>query len=314
MLKIFKTSTIEKKIKKVKRITVDTWLELTSPTNDEIDKVVEKTLVDKDLILKMLDDEERPRVEQSGNATLIVIDTPYLEKDEKGSNYKTYPLGIIITENNYVITISSKRIELLNDFKKNKVKDFRTAKKTRFLIQILLRTSNYYLRALKQVYNDMEEAEQVLKKSTENRDLINLLEVEKTLVYFITSLKANDLVLEKLSKGTILPLYEGDLDLLEDAIIENKQAIEMSTIYRDILSSITDTYATIVSNNLNYIMKFLAGATIVLSIPTMISSFLGMNVPLGSIMTYNQAFILITVLSVVLSIVVAIILKKKNML
>ena len=314
MLKIFKTSTIEKKIKKVKRITVDTWLELTSPTNDEIDKVVEKTLVDKDLILKMLDDEERPRVEQSCNATLIVIDTPYLEKDENDSNYKTYPLGIIITENNYVITISSKRIELLNDFKKNKVKDFRTAKKTRFLIQILLRTSNYYLRALKQVYNDMEEAEQVLKKSTENRDLINLLEVEKTLVYFITSLKANDLVLEKLSKGTILPLYEGDLDLLEDAIIENKQAIEMSTIYRDILSSITDTYATIVSNNLNYIMKFLAGATIVLSIPTMISSFLGMNVPLGSIMTYNQAFILITVLSVVLSIVVAIILKKKNML
>lgn len=314
MLKIFKTSTIEKKIKKVKRITVDTWLELTSPTNDEIDKVVEKTLVDKDLILKMLDDEERPRVEQSGNATLIAIDTPYLEKDEKGSNYKTYPLGIIITDNNYVITVSSKRIELLNDFKKNKVKDFRTAKKTRFLIQILLRTSNYYLRALKQVYNDMEEAEQVLKKSTENKDLINLLEVEKTLVYFITSLKANDLVLEKLSKGTILPLYEGDLDLLEDAIIENKQAIEMSTIYRDILSSITDTYATIVSNNLNYIMKFLAGATIVLSIPTMISSFLGMNVPLGSIMTYNQAFILITVLSVVLSIVVAIILKKKNML
>lgn len=314
MLKIFKTSTIEKKIKKVKRITVDTWLELTSPTNDEIDKVVEKTLVDKDLILKMLDDEERPRVEQSGNATLIAIDTPYLEKDEKGSNYKTYPLGIIITDNNYVITVSSKRIELLNDFKKNKVKDFRTAKKTRFLIQILLRTSKYYLKALKQVYNDMEEAEQVLKKSTENKDLINLLEVEKTLVYFITSLKANDLVLEKLSKGTILPLYEGDLDLLEDAIIENKQAIEMSTIYRDILSSITDTYATIVSNNLNYIMKFLAGATIVLSIPTMISSFLGMNVPLGSIMTYNQAFILITVLSVVLSIVVAIILKKKNML
>lgn len=262
----------------------------------------------------MLDDEERPRVEQSGNATLIAIDTPYLEKDENGSNYKTYPLGIIITDNNYVITVSSKRIELLNDFKKNKVKDFRTAKKTRFLIQILLRTSKYYLRALKQVYNDMEEAEQVLKKSTENKDLINLLEVEKTLVYFITSLKANDLVLEKLSKGTILPLYEGDLDLLEDAIIENKQAIEMSTIYRDILSSITDTYATIVSNNLNYIMKFLAGATIVLSIPTMISSFLGMNVPLGSIMTYNQAFILITVLSVILSIVVAIILKKKNML
>lgn len=313
MLKVYKTTQVEKKIKKIKRIVTDSWIELTSPTNDEIDKVVEKTNVDKDLILKMLDDEERPRVEQSGNAILIVIDTPYLEHDES-NNYKTYPLGIIITDNNYVITITSKRLNLLNYFKKNKVKNFRTAKKTRFLIQILLKTANYYLRDLKKIYANIDKTEQILKKSTENKELITLLEIEKTLVYFITSLKANDTVLEKLSKGTMLPLYEGDLDLLEDATIENKQAIEMSTIYRDILSSITDTYANIVSNNLNYIMKFLAGATIVLSIPTMISSFLGMNVPLGSISNYDNAFILILLVSVVISIVVAIILKKKNML
>ena len=313
MLKVYKTTQVEKKIKKIKRIVTDSWIELTSPTNDEIDKVVEKTNVDKDLILKMLDDEERPRVEQSGNAILIVIDTPYLEHNES-NNYKTYPLGIIITDNNYVITITSKRLDLLNDFKKNKVKNFRTAKKTRFLIQILLKTANYYLRDLKKIYANIDKTEQILKKSTENKELITLLEIEKTLVYFITSLKANDTVLEKLSKGTMLPLYEGDLDLLEDATIENKQAIEMSTIYRDILSSITDTYANIVSNNLNYIMKFLAGATIVLSIPTMISSFLGMNVPLGSISNYDNAFILILLVSVVISIVVAIILKKKNML
>lgn len=313
MLKVYKTMQVEKKIKKIKRIVTDSWIELTSPTNDEIDKVVEKTNVDKDLILKMLDDEERPRVEQSGNAILIVIDTPYLEHDES-NNYKTYPLGIIITDNNYVITITSKRLNLLNDFKNNKVKNFRTAKKTRFLIQILLKTANYYLRDLKKIYANIDKTEQILKKSTENKELITLLEIEKTLVYFITSLKANDTVLEKLSKGTMLPLYEGDLDLLEDATIENKQAIEMSTIYRDILSSITDTYANIVSNNLNYIMKFLAGATIVLSIPTMISSFLGMNVPLGSISNYDNAFIMILLVSVVISIVVAIILKKKNML
>ncbi len=313
MLKVYKTTQVEKKIKKIKRIVTDSWIELTSPTNDEIDKVVEKTNVDKDLILKMLDDEERPRVEQSGNAILIVIDTPYLEHDES-NNYKTYPLGIIITDNNYVITITSKRLDLLNDFKKNKVKNFRTAKKTRFLIQILLKTANYYLRDLKKIYANIDKTEQILKKSTENKELITLLEIEKTLVYFITSLKANDTVLEKLSKGTMLPLYEGDLDLLEDATIENKQAIEMSTIYRDILSSITDTYANIVSNNLNYIMKFLAGATIVLSIPTMISSFLGMNVPLGSISNYDNAFIMLLLVSVVISIVVAIILKKKNML
>lgn len=314
MLKIFKTSAVEKKIKKVKKITIDTWIDLTSPTTDEIERVVERTKVDKDLILKMLDDEELPRVEQSGNATLVVIDTPFLEEGETSHIYKTYPLGIIITDNNFVITVSPKKTTILNDFKQNKVKDFRTAKKIRFLIQILLKTSSCYLKALNQVNNDIEKKEQVLKKSTENKDLIDLLEIEKTLVYFITSLKANDLVLEKLSKGTILPLYENDSDLLEDAIIENKQAIEMSSIYKDILSSITDTYATIVSNNLNIVMKFLAGATIVLSIPTMISSFLGMNVPLGSISKYPQAFILVIGVSFLLSIIIAIILKKKNML
>lgn len=314
MIKIFKTNIEDKLIKKVKKYSTDSWIELTAPTNDEIDTVVNKTKVDKDLILKMLDDEELPRIEQSGNATLVVIDTPFLEEEEQRHTYKTYPLGIIITENNYIITVSPKKTNLLNDFKKNKIKNFRTAKKVRFLIQILLKTSNNYLKALKQVNKDIAIKEKEIEKSTENKDLIDLLEIEKTLVYFITSLKANDLVLEKLSKGNIFSLYENDLDLLEDAMIENKQAIEMSGIYRDILSSITDTYATIVSNNLNYIMKFLAGATIVLSIPTMISSFLGMNVPLGKISEDPNACIIITLISVALSVIVAWILKKKNML
>lgn len=314
MLKMYKTNNIEKMLKKIKKMTTDCWLDLISPTSDEIDKVVLKTGVDKDLIMKMLDDEELPRVEQSGNGTLVVIDTPYLQGEGQEHKYTTYPLGIIITTNNYIITVSPKRTAVLNDFKKNKVKDFRTAKKTRFLIQILLKTSSSYLKALKEVNNDIAEKEAVLKKSTENKDLIELLEIEKTLVYFITSLKANELVLEKLAKGVMLPLYEGDDDLLEDAMIENKQAIEMSSIYKDILSSITDTYATIVSNNLNIAMKFLAGVTIVLSIPTMISSFLGMNVPLGNIANQENAFILVVILSLFTSLLIAYLLKKKNML
>ena len=201
MIKIYKTSTVEKKLKKNKKITTDSWISLVSPTMDEIDKVVDKTKVDKDLMLKMLDTEELPRVEQSGNATLVVIDTPFLEEDEDAHVYSTYPLGIIITNNNYVITVSPKKTYILDDFIKNKVKDFRTAKKVRFLIQVLLKTSNYYQRALKQINKDIEKKEAVLKKSTENEDLLELLEVEKTLVYFITSLKANDLVLDKLSSS-----------------------------------------------------------------------------------------------------------------
>ena len=313
MLKIYKTSAIEKKTKKVKKMTADCWIDLIMPTSDEIDKVANRTGVDKDLIMKLLDTEELPRVEQEDNATLIVIDIPYLES-EKEHKYKTYPLGIIITNNNYIITVSVKKTTLLNDFKRNKVKDFRTAKKTRFLIQILLKSSSNYLKALKEINTDIETKEKVLKKTTENKDLIELLDIEKTLVYFMTSLKANDAVLEKLAKGIILPLYEGDLDLLEDAIIENKQAIEMSGIYKDILSSITDTYATIISNNLNIAMKFLAAATIVLSIPTMISSFLGMNVSLGSFAGKDNAFILVLMIAVAISLLVALLLKKKNML
>ena len=310
MLKIYKTSSVEKKLKKVKKMTADCWIDLIVPTQDEIDKVANRTGVDKELIMKLLDTDELPRVEQEENATLIVIDIPYIEEDNK---YKTYPLGIIITNNNYVITVTVKKTTLLNDFKRNRVKDFRTAKKIRFLMQILLKSASSYLKALKEVNKAIEQKEKMLKKSTENKDLIELLETEKTLVYFMTSLKANDAVLEKLAKGIILPLYEGDLDLIEDTIIENKQAIEMAGIYRDILSSITDTYATIISNNLNIAMKFLAAATIVLSIPTMISSFLGMNVSLGPISDISSAFLIVVLLAVIVSLIVAILLKKKNM-
>ena len=134
------------------------------------------------------------------------------------------------------------------------------------------------------------------------------------MVYFSTSLKANDVVLEKLSKGNVIPMYEEDRDLMEDAMIENKQAIEMANIYREILTSMTDTYATIISNNLNDVMKFLAGITIVFSIPTMVASFIGMNVPLGKMGASSYSFILLIIFSFVLSIIIAIILKKKNML
>lgn len=310
MLNIYKTINDTKTIKKVDEIVEDSWIDLTNPTEKEINKVVDKTKVDKDLILKMMDEDELPRIEQSGNGTLIVIDTPCIED----KLYTTNPLGIIITDSNYVITIAPKKIPVLNEFRKNEIKDFRTAKKIRFLIQILLKAASMYLKILRQIDKDIEEKEKKLKLNTTNEDLIELLSTEKTLVYFMTSLKANDLVLEKLNKEKVFKLFENDLDLLEDAIIENKQAIEMSGIYKDILSSISNTYATVVSNNLNIAMKFLAGFTIVISVPTMISSFLGMNIPLGSLSNSPYSMIVITIVSILLSYIVGLILKKKNML
>ena len=310
MLKIYKTNIIENQIKKVKKITPNCWVELTVPTTDEIEKVVNKTFVDKDLITTMLDVEELPRIERSGNSTLIVVDTPYLDEDHQ---YITIPLGIIITDNDYIITVSPKKTNILNPFKQDKIKEFYTDKKTRFLIQILLHSAASYLKILKQVNKDIEEKEEELKNSTKNKDLIDMLEIEKTLVYFMTSLKANDNMLNKISKGNILPLNQKDAELLDDTIIEYKQAIEMATIYKDILLSIKDTYSTIVSNNMNIAMKFLAAATIVLSIPTMISSFLGMNIKLGKISTMYNALPLVILVSIIISLLVVYLLKKKDM-
>ena len=301
-------------VNEVNELKKECWINLTNPTIEEIKKVSKETRTDEDLIVKLMDTEELPRIEVGNNATLIVVDTPYVTDTRYKHKYNTEPLGIIINNDGYIITVSLKQQLILDDFMENKVKNFDASKKTKFLIQILLRVAGIYQKELMSINDYINKKEKILYKSTDNKELIDLLNVEKTLVYFSTSLKANDVVLEKLSKGNVVTLYEYDNDLMEDAMIENKQAIEMSNIYREILTSMTDTYATIISNNLNDVMKFLAGITIVFSIPTMVASFIGMNVPLGDMGTSPVSFGLIIIFSFVLSIIIALILKKKNML
>lgn len=301
-------------VNEVNELKKECWINLTNPTIEEIKKVSKETRTDEDLIVKLMDTEELPRIEVGNNATLIVVDTPYVTDTRYKHKYNTEPLGIIINNDGYIITVSLKQQLILDDFMENKVKNFDASKKTKFLIQILLRVAGIYQKELMSINDYINKKEKILYKSTNNKELIDLLNVEKTLVYFSTSLKANDVVLEKLSKGNVVTLYEDDNDLMEDAMIENKQAIEMSNIYREILTSMTDTYATIISNNLNDVMKFLAGITIVFSIPTMVASFIGMNVPLGDMGTSPVSFGLIIIFSFVLSIIIALILKKKNML
>lgn len=313
MINIY-TTDVNKKLKELKILQKECWIDLINPSIEEIKEISSKTNTDLDLLTKLLDDEELPRIEFGDNATLIVVDTPYVSDTNYKHKYNTDPLGIIINNDGYFITISPKEQMLFDDFKNNKVREFDVKKRTKFVIQILLKTASAYQKELKAINEYINEKEKMLHKSTNSKKLIELLNVEKTLVYFSTSLKANDVVLEKLAKGNVLTMYEEDTDLLEDAMIENKQAIEMANIYREILTSMTDTYATIISNNLNVIMKFLAGITIVFSIPTMVASFIGMNVPLGKIGTSPFSFILIIAFSFVLSIIIAIILKKKNML
>ena len=306
--------TKNKEVKEVKKLEKECWIDITNPSIEELKEISKLTNTDEDLLTKLLDNEELPRVETGDNATLIVVDTPYMTDSKYKHKYNTDPLGIIINNDGYFITVSLKDQSILNDFQKNKFKNFSIRKRTKFVILILNKIALSYQKELSSINNYINRKEKVLSKSTDNKELLRLLNIEKTLVYFSTSLKANDIVLEKLAKGNILTLFEEDEDLLEDAIIENKQAIEMASIYREILTSMTDTYASIISNNMNDIMKFLAGITIVLSIPTIISSFIGMNVPFGRIGTSDHSAIIILVGSIALSIVIAIILKKKNML
>lgn len=312
MIKIYKNNP-NGMISNTNEYETNTWINLVNPTLEEIEEIEAKTNIPKNLLEKMLDTEELPRIEAEDDSTLVVVDVPYIRDHKIKNKYSTLPLGIILNKN-YLVTICTKEVEVLKEIKENKIKNLSVSKKTRFIIRLLLRIASLYVKYLNIIDKEIESKEKTLIKSTNNKELISLMNIQKSLVYFVNSLRANDIILDKLSKGNILELYEEDKDLLEDAIIENKQGIETANIYREIIDSMTDTYATIISNNLNEVMKFLAGITIVCSIPTMISSFLGMNVPLSFLESNPYSFIIIVVISLILALIIAIILKKKDML
>jgi magnesium transporter len=226
--------------------------------------------------------------------------------------FVTMPLGMIVVRDDYFITVCLNKPNIITEFERGMVKSFYTYKKTRFVLQILFKTAAHFLNNLKQINKQVDAAEEVLQKSMKNKELLKLLNLKKSLVYFSTSLKSNEAVMERTLRGRVIKLYEEDEDILEDAIVENKQAIEMCKIYSDILSGSMDAYASIISNNLNIVMKFLAAMTIVLSLPTAVSSFLGMNVPIP----YQEsewAFAGAVGLSAVIIIIVCWWLKKKDM-
>jgi magnesium transporter len=212
----------------------------------------------------------------------------------------------------YIITVCLKENQITRDFVEKKVKGFYTFKKTRFFLQILYKNSIKYLFYLKQIDKLSHLIENKLHKSTKNKELIQLLELEKSLVYFSTSLKANESVLEKMLRTDMIKKYPDDAELLEDTIIENKQAIEMARIYSDILSGTMDAFASVISNNLNIVMKFLASVTIVMAIPTMIASYFGMNVQVP-MANSPFAFPVIITISVTLCAAAALFMARKKM-
>lgn len=279
MLSFYKT--INNAVTRVDTITEGCWVNAVSPTVEEINFLTNEMNIDRDFVNAALDEEESSRIETEDDQTLIIIDTPLATTEHNSTLvYTTMPIGIIVTQTN-IVTVCLNETSALTDVANGFVKNIQTSMKTRFLLSLLLRIAQSFLIRLKHINKMSSHMENELHKSMKNKELIQLLGLEKSLVYFSTSLKANEITLEKILRGRVIKLYEEDQDLLEDVLIEFKQAIEMSNIYSSILSGTMDAFASIISNNLNIVMKLLTIITTLMAIPTMIFSYYGMNVSFG---------------------------------
>ena len=278
MLNFYKT--VDNRILKIDAPEPGCWISVVSPTEAEVAYLTGDLGVEPDFVRTALDEEESSYIESEEDQTLVIVDYPSAEEqtdENKTLLYTTLPMGIIITRD-YVITVCLNDNLTIMDMAEGRVKGLQTSLKTRFLLLTLLRIAARFLIYLKQIDKLSSTTESRLHQSMRNKELIQLLGLEKSLVYFSTSLKSDEVTLEKILRGRIIKLYEEDEDLLEDVLIEVKQAIEMCNIYSGILSGMMDAFASVISNNLNIVMKVLTAITIVMAIPNMVFSFYGMNV------------------------------------
>ncbi|MBQ3179772.1 MAG: magnesium transporter CorA family protein [Firmicutes bacterium] len=253
------------------------WINLIDPTPEEIHTVSKRTGIAEEFIRYPLDEEELSRVETEDGQILIIVDVPVIT--ESAVTYETAPLGIALNDE-YIVTVSLEDLELYRNFAGGRIKSAATYKKTRLILQILQMQTNIYLKSLRDINRRYEALEIRLRQSMNNDDLNGLLNLQKSLVYFTTSLRSNDKVMEKLFRTRTIKMYEEDRDLLDDVIIENKQAIEMADIYTTILKNSMDALASISNNNLAQVMNFLTVITLMVAVPTFITSFFGMNLPI----------------------------------
>lgn len=287
------------------------WIHAVDPSASEI-SWLQSLKIPHDYLTYPLDVDERPRTERENGDLLIVLRIPVFQGLAVDVPYTTIPLGIILTDR-YLISVCKRDNDLLHEFTSGRVRDLKTGKRQRFVLRVLLSTATKYLFYLREINKMVDALEDQLQLSTRNKEVLELLKFQKSLTYFTTALKSNELMMERLQRSQLFKTYPEDEDLLEDVITENQQAIEMTNISSNILSSMMDAFASIISNNLNAVMKFLASITIILSLPTMIASFYGMNVGLP-LFDHPLAFAMILGLSLVIAISVAYLFSKRDWL
>ena len=313
MVKYYKTD--DRQIHEEEKIQNGVWIQMVNPSVAEGQMIADALNVDIEDVLAALDEEESSRIELQDGYTLILVDIPSIEIRHDKESYTTIPLGIILTSDE-IITICTEDTPVLQAFLNNRVKEFSTKKKHRFVYQILYRVSVLYQSDLRIIDMMRTEIEERVGDDTEEEDLVALHELESTLVYFATSLRANGNVLDRLTRYKRLEQYPEDKELLGDVIVENKQAIEMTSIYRDIINGTRELMSSVIDNRLNNVMKYLTSITIVMAIPTVISGMYGMNVDGNGMPFANSVagFGIVCLITLLVCIITMFVLRKKKML
>ena len=307
MIHIFRKAVGDEHLAANEELSLGTWIDMVNPTEEEIQQISSQLSVEPDFLKSALDVDEKPRIETENKATLIIIRVPF---QDEATKIDMIPISIVITER-VIITVSLKETVILQDVREEKIKNLYTTKKTRFVLQILARTNYYFQKYLADIEKKITHLEKTLLKSFKNEEIVELLDIQKSLVFINTSVVSNDKILERILKGNVLKLYKEDEDLLEDIIIENKESIEMVNIFSNILANTMDAYASIISNNLNIVMKFLASVTIILAIPAIVAGFYGMNVSLP-FQKSPYAFYLVVTFSLLITVLTTFFFLKKK--
>jgi len=285
MISFWKTT--DGKLLPLNDIEENCWISMVNPDDVEIRRVTEAVGVDPSVLRAALDEEETSYVDITDDGhTFITLDIPFIE-DSGNVMYSTIPLGIVLTKSN-IITVCLRENSLLSEFERSPPKNLNTFVRTKFVLALMLRVANRYLQYLRQMNRISDSIEERLYVSQRNKEIIELLGMQKSLVFFSTSLKANQTTLDKILKGAALKMTEDDTEMLEDVLIEVRQAIEMCSIYSDVLSGTMDAFASMISNNLNVIMKTLTVIMILMAIPTMVFSYYGMNLEPLSMLPFNH--------------------------
>ncbi|WP_297522871.1 magnesium transporter CorA family protein [uncultured Clostridium sp.] len=313
MIQIFKTQKdISSTLKSLNTLEDGCWINLISPSEEELVLISKKTAVSLNMLKAALDDEEISRIDKEDENMLFVIDIPFTETEENTLTYDTYPLGIIHSKN-YLITVCLKNSKILSDFSQKKIRLFSTYKKNRFTLQIIHRIYAYYLIYLRQIERKSSLIEEKLYKSMKNRELTQLHSLKKSLVYFAASLKSTQITLDRIQKSHMLQDDAEDEKMLEDILIENQQAVEMTNIYTRILSGAIMFSSSIISNNFNRVAKILTSLTTVCSLYTVATGIYGMNVVLP-LEQSKYAFIIVMGFTSLIALMSLYILDKNNLL